>query len=154
MQEMQIRCDQVQAELDQANSGTKYLLERADGLRSQRSLHYRHNELQLTSRASAQLRSMIIERFLGRFTLSEPELAALTSREIPVGNNLFEALDRVERIRFDCQALLAGEEGTVQAGYVVRMLLLHGADEQDGHHGCYLQTDGSGLPKDSSVVSI
>ena len=37
MQEMQIRCDQVQAELDQANSGTKYLLERADGLRSQRS---------------------------------------------------------------------------------------------------------------------
>ena len=59
---------------------------------------------------------MIIERFLGRFTLSEPELAALTSREIPVGNNLFEALDRVERIRFDCQALLAGEEGTVQAG--------------------------------------
>lgn len=36
MQEMQIRCDQVQAELDQANSGTKYLLERADGLRSQR----------------------------------------------------------------------------------------------------------------------
>jgi hypothetical protein len=38
MQEMQIRCDQVQAELDQANSGTKYLLERADGLRSQRSV--------------------------------------------------------------------------------------------------------------------
>jgi hypothetical protein len=59
---------------------------------------------------------MIIERFLGRFTLSDSELAALTSREIPVGNNLFEALDRVERIRFDCQALLAGEEGTVQAG--------------------------------------
>lgn len=67
-------------------------------------------------RASAQLRSLIIERFLGRFTLSEPELATLTSRETPVGPGLFEALDRVERIRFDCQALLAGEEGTVQAG--------------------------------------
>ena len=38
MQEMQVRCDQVQSELDQANSGTKYLLERADGLRSQRSV--------------------------------------------------------------------------------------------------------------------
>lgn len=36
MLDMQSRCDQVQAELDQANSGTKYLLERADGLRSQR----------------------------------------------------------------------------------------------------------------------
>lgn len=36
MLEMQSRCDAVQAELDQANSGTKFLLERADGLRSQR----------------------------------------------------------------------------------------------------------------------
>lgn len=36
MLDMQSRCDAVQAELDQANSGTKYLLERADGLRSQR----------------------------------------------------------------------------------------------------------------------
>jgi hypothetical protein len=36
MQEMQVRCDQVQAELDHANNGTRYLLERADGLRAQR----------------------------------------------------------------------------------------------------------------------
>ena len=36
MQEMQVRCDQIQSELDQANSGTEYLLERAGGLRSQR----------------------------------------------------------------------------------------------------------------------
>jgi hypothetical protein len=68
------------------------------------------------ARSSAQLRSQIIQLFLSRFTLSEQEVAALTSREVPVGQGLFEALDRVERIRFDCQALLAGEEGTVQAG--------------------------------------
>lgn len=62
MQEMQIRCDQVQAELDQANSGTKYLLERADGLRSQRSVitppirpELGHNEL--TSIVGHQLNS-------------------------------------------------------------------------------------------------
>ena len=36
MEEMQLRCDQVQAELDQANKGTRHLLERADGLRVQR----------------------------------------------------------------------------------------------------------------------
>ena len=36
MKDMQVRCDQVQTELDQANGGTRYLLERADGLRSQR----------------------------------------------------------------------------------------------------------------------
>lgn len=68
------------------------------------------------TRASAQLRSEIVDLFLKRFTLSDTEHRALTSREVPVEPGLFEALDRVERIRFDCQALLAGEEGTVQAG--------------------------------------
>ncbi|WWC86032.1 uncharacterized protein L201_000903 [Kwoniella dendrophila CBS 6074] len=102
MREMQVRCDQVQNELDQANSGTKYLLERADGLRSQR--------------ASAQLRSSLISLFLSKFTLSESELAALGSREVSVGQTLFDALDRVEKIRKDCQVLLGGEEGKMQAG--------------------------------------
>ncbi|OCF45140.1 hypothetical protein I317_00942 [Kwoniella heveanensis CBS 569] len=102
MREMQVRCDQVQAELDQANSGTKYLLERADGLRSQR--------------ASAQLRASLITLFLAKFTLSEAELGALGSREVAVGQSLFSALDRVERIRKDCEVLLGGEEGKMQAG--------------------------------------
>ncbi|WVW82047.1 hypothetical protein I302_104052 [Kwoniella bestiolae CBS 10118] len=102
MKEMQVRCDQVQSELDQANSGTKYLLERADGLRSQR--------------ASAQLRSSLINLFLSKFTLSETELAALGSREVAVGQSLFDALDRVEKIRKDCEVLLGGEEGKMQAG--------------------------------------
>ncbi|KAK8861721.1 hypothetical protein IAR55_002544 [Kwoniella newhampshirensis] len=102
MMEMQVRCDQVQAELDQANSGTKYLLERADGLRSQR--------------ASAQLRATLIHLFLSRFTLSESELAALISREVAVGTALFQALDHVEAIRVDCQVLLGGEERKMQAG--------------------------------------
>jgi hypothetical protein len=38
MEEMKVRCDQVQNELDTANGGTRWLLERADGLRSQRSV--------------------------------------------------------------------------------------------------------------------
>ncbi|ODN77170.1 hypothetical protein L202_05695 [Cryptococcus amylolentus CBS 6039] len=102
MQEMQIRCDQVQSELDQANSGTKYLLERADGLRAQR--------------ASAELRAHLITLFLARFTLSEHEQAALSSRDISIGQTLFDALDHVEKIREDCTVLLGGEEGKAQAG--------------------------------------
>ncbi|WVQ77320.1 hypothetical protein IAR50_007004 [Cryptococcus sp. DSM 104548] len=102
MQEMQIRCDQVQSELDQANSGTKYLLERADGLRAQR--------------ASAELRAHLITLFLARFTLSEHEQAALSSRDINIGQTLFDALDHVEKIREDCTVLLGGEEGKAQAG--------------------------------------
>lgn len=64
------------------------------------------------------MRSQIVDLFLKRFTLSDAESRALTSREVPVGPALFQSLDRVERIRFDCQALLAGEEGTIQAGSV------------------------------------
>lgn len=68
-------------------------------------------------RASAQLRATLITLFLTRFTLSEPEKAALTSREVAVGQSVFDALDRVEQIRSDCRALLAGEEEKMQAGY-------------------------------------
>lgn len=102
MLDMQSRCDQVQAELDQANSGTKYLLERADGLRSQR--------------ASAQLRLSLVKLFLARFTLTAGEENALTARDHDVGPDLFSALDRVETIRRDCQALLGSDESRMQAG--------------------------------------
>nr|KIR44060.1 hypothetical protein I312_06740 [Cryptococcus bacillisporus CA1280] len=102
MQEMQVRCDQVQSELDQASSGTKFLLERADVLRSQR--------------ASAQLRAHLITLFLSRFVLSNSELAALTSREVTIGQPLFDTLDHLEKIRTDCEVLLGGEEGKTQAG--------------------------------------
>lgn len=74
------------------------------------------NEEPLTTSASAQLRSQIINLFLTRFTLSEVELSALTSRDIAVGQPVFDALDKVERIRKDCYTLLGGEEGTQQAG--------------------------------------
>jgi len=67
------------------------------------------------------MRATLIELFLARFTLSEAELAALTSRDIAVGQPVFDALDRVERIRHDCQALLGGEEGKMQAGYVSQL---------------------------------
>ncbi|WVO24355.1 uncharacterized protein IAS62_005720 [Cryptococcus decagattii] len=89
-------------QLDQASSGTKFLLERADVLRSQR--------------ASAQLRAHLITLFLSRFVLSNSELAALTSREVAIGQPLFDTLDHLEKIRTDCEVLLGGEEGKTQAG--------------------------------------
>lgn len=115
---MQVRCDQVQSELDQANSGTKYLLERADGLQSQRfvPLVLCYIALLKRCRASAQLRATLVALFLSRFTLSQAEHEALTSRDVPVGRCVFDALDRVEAIRRDCRTLLAGEEGKMQAG--------------------------------------
>jgi hypothetical protein len=54
--------------------------------------------------------------FLGRFTLSDEELEALTSRDVPVGPRFFEAMDKTERIRDDCRVLMAGEDGPTKAG--------------------------------------
>ncbi|GAA6015725.1 hypothetical protein JCM11491_002459 [Sporobolomyces phaffii] len=94
---MHLCCDEVQSELDTANKGTRYLLEHAEGLRQQR--------------ANVTVQQSLVHLFLARFTLSDAELRALTSRDVPVGPELFAAMDKTERIRADCRALLSGEAG-------------------------------------------
>ncbi|GAA5926667.1 Golgi transport complex subunit COG6 [Sporobolomyces koalae] len=94
---MHVCCDEVQSELDKANKGTRYLLEHADGLRQQRT--------------SVAVQQSLVHLFLDRFTLSDAELRALSSRDVPVGPELFAAMDKTERIRADCRALLSGEAG-------------------------------------------
>lgn len=65
------------------------------------------------------MQQSLVHLFLTRFTLSESELRALTAREVPVGPELFDAMDKTERIRADCRALLSGEAGDgTQAGSV------------------------------------
>lgn len=64
-----------------------------------------------------------MQLFLARFTLSASEEAALSSREVEVGPEVFSALDHVERIRNDCRALLGGDEAKMQAGYVLNFSL-------------------------------
>lgn len=123
---MHVCCDQVQGELEKANVGTRYLLEHAEGLRAQRFVsglsrgrcgipeaHLDH----LSNRVSTSQQQTLAHLFLARFTLTDAELRALTSREVPVGRELFEAMDKTERIRGDCRALLSGEAGEgTQAG--------------------------------------
>ncbi|TNY22049.1 oligomeric Golgi complex subunit 6 [Rhodotorula diobovata] len=100
---MHVCCDEVQTELERANQGTRYLLEHAEGLRQQR--------------ATTTVQQSLVHVFLARFTLTDAELRALTSREVPVGPELFAAMDKTERIRADCRALLSGEAGEgTQAG--------------------------------------
>lgn len=70
----------------------------------------------INNSASAQLRARLITLFLSRFVLSNSELAALTSREVTIGQPLFDTLDHLEKIRTDCEVLLGGEEGKTQAG--------------------------------------
>lgn len=70
----------------------------------------------INNSASAQLRAHLITLFLSRFVLSNSELAALTPREVTIGQPLFDTLDHLEKIRTDCEVLLGGEEGKTQAG--------------------------------------
>ncbi|KDE04704.1 hypothetical protein MVLG_04843 [Microbotryum lychnidis-dioicae p1A1 Lamole] len=96
-------CDQVEQQLASTNSGTRYLLEHVEGLRQQR--------------AATTVQQSLVHLFLTRFSLTDDELRILTSREIPVGPDLFAAMNKTERIRSDCRALLSGEAGQgTQAG--------------------------------------
>ncbi|SCV74768.1 BQ2448_7797 [Microbotryum intermedium] len=96
-------CDEVEQQLASANSGTRYLLEHVQGLRQQR--------------ATTTVQQSLVHLFLTRFSLTDDELRILTSREIPVGPELFAAMNKTERIRKDCRALLSGEAGQgTQAG--------------------------------------
>jgi len=65
----------------------------------------------------------IINLFLTRFTLNDAEVEALTSRDVPVGSQFFEAMDRTEQIREDCRVLMSGEDGSTKAGWVFRIFL-------------------------------
>jgi hypothetical protein len=87
--------DSVQGQLSTANSGTKHLLSSAASLR--------------TERLAAADKQAIVTVFLRRFTLTDREIKIMTSREVPVGKELFDAIERTETIRSDCRVLLSGE---------------------------------------------
>lgn len=93
---MHTSCDAVQDKLSAAEQLSRYLVEHAEGLERQR--------------AAALTQVEIANLFLTRFTLSEAERASIYSREVRVGNDLFAAMDKLQRIRSECQILLQGSE--------------------------------------------
>lgn len=69
-----------------------------------------------TRRQEVETKRSIVTAFLARFTLDEEETEALISRDVPIGQRFFDAMDKTERIRDDCRVLMAGEDGPTQAG--------------------------------------
>ncbi|KZT59179.1 oligomeric complex COG6 [Calocera cornea HHB12733] len=100
--EMHTRCDDAQNQLQTAQLACKHLLEMSSSL--------------LTQRQSTATKASLISLFLSRFTLTEAETEALTSRDVPVGDRVFDALDSAARIREECRVLLTGEGGGTKAG--------------------------------------
>ncbi|KAI5479514.1 component of oligomeric golgi complex 6 [Pseudohyphozyma bogoriensis] len=138
---MHVCCDEVQTQLEKANTGTRYLLEHAEGLRQQR--------------ATTTVQQTLVHLFLNRFTLTDAELDALTSREIPVGPELFDAMDKVERIRADCRALLSGEAGEgTQAGLDIMEYTKQHLESGYQKIFKWCSFESRGFSKDSLEVSV
>ena len=62
------------------------------------------------------MKQSIVTMFLSRFTLTDEETEIVTSRDVPVGPRFFNTMDKTERIRQDCEVLMAGEDGPTQVG--------------------------------------
>ena len=62
------------------------------------------------------MKQSIVTLFSSRFTLTDEETEILTSRDVPVGRHFYDTMDKTERIRQDCQVLMAGEDGPTQVG--------------------------------------
>lgn len=69
-----------------------------------------------TLRREVERKKSIVTLFLARFTLKDEEVEAITSRNVPIGPQFFDAMDKTERIRDDCRVLMAGEDGPTKAG--------------------------------------
>lgn len=68
-------------------------------------------------RKEVEDKKSIIGLFLTRFTLTEQEIEIIKSRDTPIGQRFFQTMDKTEKIRDDCQVLMAGEDGPTRAGY-------------------------------------
>ncbi|OCH93870.1 oligomeric complex COG6 [Obba rivulosa] len=104
---MRERCDEAQTQLRQTSDACRTLLDRAGSLREERH--------------EVAMRQNIVSLFLARFTLSEDEKEAITSRDVPVGKRFFAAMDRAEKIRDDCRVLLSGADVQPTAGLEITL---------------------------------
>ena len=73
----------------------------------------------VSPRQEVETRKSIVLLFLDRFTLSDDDVEAITSREITLGPRFFAVMNKTERIRNDCRVLMSGEDGPTRAGCAI-----------------------------------
>ncbi|KAG0368762.1 oligomeric Golgi complex subunit 6 [Gamsiella multidivaricata] len=95
MNAMNSLCQEMQDRLNLANDKTITLLEQTDALREQSNV--------------CLVRQTIMEAFLDLFTLSESEITILCSTAMDITPSFFDALEHLENIHADCNALLITE---------------------------------------------
>lgn len=116
---MRSSCDEAERQLGIAADASGSLLERAGSLREERFAYalvlvfFFHLDF---DRQEVENKKSVVTAFLARFTLNEDEVEAITSRDVPMGQRFFQAMDKTERIRDDCRILMSGEDGPTKAG--------------------------------------
>ena len=63
-----------------------------------------------------ETRKFIVLLFLNHFALGDDEVEVITFREISLDPRFFSAMNKTERTRGDCRALMSGEDGPTKAG--------------------------------------
>lgn len=99
---MRVYCDEAEAQVRLTEGASRSLLEHAESLQQERH--------------QVETRKSIVTLFLDRFTLTDVEIDALTSRDVPLGSRFFLAMDKTARIRVDCRVLMSGEDGPTKTG--------------------------------------
>ncbi|CAG8691470.1 23992_t:CDS:10, partial [Dentiscutata erythropus] len=131
-------CDEISKSLDSAKRQTALLLEQSDSLKSQRE--------------SCKTRKILIDAFLGKFTLSEKEVATLFSPDSGIGPGFFEVLKHLQQIHSDCDALLITENQRAGLEIMERM----NSYQETAFDKLYrwTQTESRSLGRDTQEVPI
>ncbi|KAF7367249.1 Conserved oligomeric Golgi complex subunit 6 [Mycena sanguinolenta] len=116
---MHASCDEAETQLKLTNEASAMLLERAGSLSEERQ--------------EVENKKSIVTLFLNRFTLNEEEVEAMTSRDVPIGQRFFQAMDKTERIRTDCRVLMAGRGWTNASRYRLDIMASTSSNLEQGY---------------------
>lgn len=63
----------------------------------------------INQKQEAETKQELLNAFMQHFIISDEDLLALTSAEVPIDDHFFDVLARVKQIHHDCEVLLGGE---------------------------------------------
>lgn len=63
----------------------------------------------LNQKKDSETKQQLLDSFTRHFIISEEDLLALTSAEVPINEHFFDVLARVKRVHHNCEVLLGGE---------------------------------------------
>jgi len=88
-------CDEMRKHIVLAKQDTAPVLDEATSLMNQKQ--------------ETETKQQLLNAFMQHFIVSDDDLLALTSAEVPIDDHFFDVLARVKQVHHDCEVLLGGE---------------------------------------------